>query len=50
MNGNPCIRGLRVTVSSILGQLAVGRSHDEILHEFPYLEPQDIFAALEFAD
>ena len=49
MNGNPCIRGLRVTVSSILGQLAVGRSHDEILHDFPYLEPQDIFAALEFA-
>ncbi|MEK7410257.1 MAG: DUF433 domain-containing protein, partial [Actinomycetota bacterium] len=37
MDGMPCIRGLRVTVSSILGQLAGGRSHDEILQDYPYL-------------
>ena len=49
MNGMPCIRGLRVTVSAILGQLASGRSHDEILHDFPYLDSEDIIAALEFA-
>lgn len=49
MDGMPCIRGLRVTVSSILGQLAVGHSHDEILMDYPYLDPEDIVAALEFA-
>ena len=49
MDGMPCIRGLRVTVSSILGQLAGGRSHDEILRDYPYLNSEDIIAALEFA-
>ena len=49
MDGMPCIRGLRVSVSSILGQLAGGRSHNEILQDYPYLNSEDIIAALEFA-
>jgi uncharacterized protein (DUF433 family) len=49
MGGVPCIRGLRVTVSMILGQLAAGRNADEILEDYPYLEREDITAVLEFA-
>lgn len=48
MGGVPCIRDLRVTVSMVLGQLAGGRSFDEILADYPYLEREDILAALEF--
>ena len=48
MSGLPCIRDLRVTVSMVLGQLAAGRTHDELLADYPYLEPEDITAALEF--
>lgn len=47
--GRPCIRGLRVRVKDILELLAAGATHDEILAEYPYLEPEDITAALEFA-
>lgn len=47
--GKPCIRGLRITVSDVLGWLAVGMSEDEILAEHPDLERADIRAALEFA-
>jgi uncharacterized protein (DUF433 family) len=49
MGGLPCIRDTRVTVSAVLGQLAAGQSIDEILRDYPYLEPDDIYAALEFA-
>ena len=49
MGGVPCIRGLRVTVSMVLGQLAAGRTADELLADYPYLEREDITAALEFA-
>lgn len=49
MRGLPCIRGTRVTVSAVLGQLAAGRSVDEVLADYPYLERADILAALEFA-
>ncbi len=49
MGGLPCIRGLRIPVSTIVGQLAAGRSHDEILADFPDLEAADIYAALEYA-
>jgi uncharacterized protein (DUF433 family) len=49
MGGKPCIRGMRVTVGTILGLLAVGRSHDEILAAYPYLERDDILASLAFA-
>ena len=47
--GRPCIRGLRIRVTDILGMLADGVSHDQILRDFPYLEPDDIKAALAYA-
>jgi uncharacterized protein (DUF433 family) len=49
MGGLPCIRGLRIPVTTILGQLAAGRTHDEILTDFSDLEDADIYAALEYA-
>jgi uncharacterized protein (DUF433 family) len=49
MNGLPCIRDTRVTVSAVLGQLAAERSIEQILEDYPYLERADILAALEFA-
>ena len=49
MGGKPCIRGLRVTVGTILGLLASGRSHAEILRAYPYLEPADIPQCLAYA-
>ncbi|MCO5330120.1 MAG: DUF433 domain-containing protein [Ilumatobacteraceae bacterium] len=49
MGGLPCIRGMRVTVSAVVGQLAAGRSIDDVLAEYPYLEHADVLAALEFA-
>lgn len=49
MRGLPCIRDTRVTVSAVLGQLAAGRSVDQVVDEYPYLERADVFAALEFA-
>jgi len=49
MGGRPCIRGMRVTVGMILGLLAAGRSFDEILNAYPYLEEADIREALSYA-
>ena len=49
MRGLPCIRDTRVTVSAVLGQLAAGRSVEDVLDDYPYLERADILAALEFA-
>lgn len=49
MGGKPCIRGLRVTVGMILGLLAAGKSHERILRAYPYLELDDIHAALAYA-
>jgi uncharacterized protein (DUF433 family) len=49
MGGKPCIRGIRVTVGTILGLLASGHSEDEILKAYPYLENEDIRAALTYA-
>lgn len=49
MRGLPCIRDTRVTVSAVLGQLAAGRSVDDVLADYPYLERDDILAALEYA-
>ena len=48
-SGKPCIRGMRITVSDILEYLASGMSWDNILDDFPYLEREDIVAALMFA-
>ena len=47
--GRPCIRGLRVRVKDILDMLAGGATRSEILRDYPYLEDEDITAALEFA-
>jgi len=49
MGGKPCIRGLRVTVGTILGLLASGASRDRILQAYPYLEQEDIDASLAYA-
>jgi uncharacterized protein (DUF433 family) len=49
MGGKPTIRGLRVTVGTILGLLAAGRRIEEILQAYPYLEEADIRAALQYA-
>lgn len=49
MGGKPCIRGMRVTVGTILGLLASGHSGEEILAMYPYLEKEDLQAALEYA-
>jgi uncharacterized protein (DUF433 family) len=49
MGGKPCIRGMRVTVGMILGLMASGYSHNEILQAYPYLEPEDLRASLAYA-
>jgi uncharacterized protein (DUF433 family) len=49
MGGKPCIRGMRVTVGTIVGLLASGRSAQEILQAYPYLEADDIREALSYA-
>ena len=49
MGGRPCIRGLRVTVGTIVGLLADGKTAEEILDAYPYLERDDIRAALAYA-
>jgi len=49
MGGKPCIRGIRVTVGTIVGLLAAGRSIDEVLNAYPYLESADIYEALAYA-
>ena len=46
--GRPCIRGLRIRVKDVLGLLAAGAGHDEVLEDYPYLEPEDFGAVLEF--
>lgn len=49
MGGKPCIRGMRVTLGTIVGLIAAGRSRDEILADYPYLEAEDIGDALSYA-
>ena len=49
MGGKPCLRGMRVTVGMIVGLVAAGRSHAEILNAYPYLEEEDIRQALAYA-
>lgn len=49
MDGKPCIRGMRVTVGAIIGLLAAKHTIEEILEAYPYLERDDIYAALEYA-
>jgi uncharacterized protein (DUF433 family) len=49
MGGKACIRGLRVTVGMIVGQIGAGRTVDEVLADYPYLEREDIMQALRYA-
>ena len=49
MGGKACIRGMRVTVGTIVGLLAAGRSPSEILNAYPYLEREDIDQSLAYA-
>jgi uncharacterized protein (DUF433 family) len=49
MRGMPCIRGLRIPVATVIGQLAAGLTPAEILADLPDLESEDITAALEYA-
>ena len=49
MGGKPCIRGMRVTVGTVVGMVASGHSNEEILKLYPYLDPEDITQALSYA-
>ena len=49
MGGKPCIRGMRVTVGMIVGQIGAGVSIKEILSDYPYLEYEDVMQALRYA-
>ena len=49
MGGRACIRGMRITVANIVGQIAHGATAEEILADFPYLEREDVQQALEYA-
>jgi len=48
-SGQPCIRGLRITVWEVLGWLAAGESEEQILRDYPELEPADFRAVFDFA-
>jgi len=49
MGGKPCIRGMRVTVGTIVGLIACGKTVEDILVEYPYLEREDVMEALSYA-
>jgi len=49
MGGKPCVRGMRVTVGTLVGLMAAGRTVDEILAAYPYIEREDIQQALQYA-
>ncbi|MYD35708.1 MAG: DUF433 domain-containing protein [Dehalococcoidia bacterium] len=49
MGGKACIRGMRVTVGTVVGLLAAGHSPEEILRAYPYLEAEDITQSLAYA-
>ena len=49
MRGKPCLRGLRVTVGTVVGLVGSGHSFSEILRAYPYLEEGDIRVALAYA-
>ena len=49
MGGKPCLRGMRVTVGTVVGLVASGHSFDEILCAYPYLQREDIQQALAYA-
>ena len=48
MGGKACIRGMRVTVGMVVGQIGAGHSVDEVLADYPYLERKDVMQALRY--
>jgi uncharacterized protein (DUF433 family) len=49
MGGKPCIRGMRVTVGMIVGQIGAGRTVEDLLADYPYLKREDVLEALRYA-
>lgn len=49
MGGKPCVRGMRVTVGMIVGQIGAGRTVEELLADYSYLEREDVLQALRYA-
>ncbi|MFA5951189.1 MAG: DUF433 domain-containing protein [Hyphomicrobium sp.] len=49
MGGRACVRGLRVTVGMIVGQIGAGHAIDDLLRDYPYLEREDVLQALRYA-
>ena len=49
MGGRACIRGMRVTVGMVVGQIGAGHSVDQVLADYPYLEREDVMQALRYA-
>lgn len=49
MGGKPCIRGMRVTVGTVVGQIGAGRTIEEVLADYPYLDREDVLQALRYA-
>jgi uncharacterized protein (DUF433 family) len=49
MGGKTCVRGMRVTVGMIVGQIGAGHSIEQLLADYPYLEREDILQALRYA-
>ncbi|HKM83396.1 MAG TPA: DUF433 domain-containing protein [Candidatus Acidoferrum sp.] len=48
MGGKACIRGMRVTVGNVVGQIGAGRTVEDLLQDYPYLEREDILQALRY--
>ena len=49
MGGKACLRGMRVTVGTIVGQIGAGRTVEQVLVDYPYLEREDVLQALRYA-
>lgn len=49
MGGKACVRGLRVTVGMLVGQIGAGHSVEDVLADYPYLEREDVMQALRYA-
>lgn len=49
MGGKACIRGMRITVGMVVGQIGAGHSVDDVLADYPYLEREDVMQALRYA-
>lgn len=48
-SGQPCVRGMRITVADVLGYLAAGMANEQVLADFPYLTEEDLLACLAYA-